>query len=161
MREGLAVRRFHVSSSAVSRSGSEPGLGADVVEDPVDQSVLEDEPRVACRLLDRALELVGAHRADEETGLAEQVGEGGVLGAAAVVVGADRGDHAHRRVGIARSVHQHVEVAIAFLGVAADGEHLFQLVDHDHERRVAVARCRWPPAPRTTTAIRDPRAADR
>ena len=67
-------------------------LALDVGDERVDELGLDAQPRALGRALDRAPQLVAAHRADEHVVGGEQRRQLGIGGAAAVVVGAQR-DH--------------------------------------------------------------------
>ena len=64
--------RCHSSSSAVDSSGSAPGSSGDVGDQRVDELRLDAQAGAPRRQLDRAPQLVAAHRADEHVVGAEQ-----------------------------------------------------------------------------------------
>ena len=79
--------------------------------------------------LDRAPQLLLAHRADERLPLLERAGEARVCGAVAVEVGAQGDDD---ECSVFGAVQQRIEERGALLLVATQREHLFELVDHEH-----------------------------
>ena len=133
-REGRAVPAVPRLEQCGLEQRQRARFGSDVVEDPLDQPVLEHEARASSRLLDGPLQLVGSHRADQHVRPPEQLREGGVFRAARVVVGPHRREHPARGIGGVGRVHQDVEEPVAQRVVATHGEHLFELVDDDHQR---------------------------
>ena len=113
-------------------------FGSDVVEDPLDQPVLEHEAGAvepAPRWPAAARRVASGRPARSPARAAPRRRR--VPRSGAVVVGPDRRQHPARGIGGVGRVHQDVEEPVAHRVVAAHGEHLFELVDDDHQRAVA------------------------
>ena len=80
-------------------SGSAPGSGFDIGEQPVDELGLHAQPAGARRALDRPSQLIASHRADEHVVGAQHLAELAVLAAAPVEVGAHGDDDGRGRRG--------------------------------------------------------------
>jgi hypothetical protein len=105
----------------------------DVGDQPVDEGRLDLQRCAARRQLDGTAQLVAAQRAHEDVVGAEQPGQLGIGGAAAVEVGADCDEHQRAQVRIACRAEQGVHEGRALGLVVAGGEELLELVDGDHQ----------------------------
>ena len=127
-------RCCHSSSSAVESSGSAPARPRRRRQ-RVGQVGLDLQPGATRGQLDRAAQLVAAHRPDGRLVGAEQPPQLRVGGAAAVEVRADGDEHDRPPARVARASDQGVHERRALALVAAGGEDLLELVDG--ERRAA------------------------
>ena len=132
MRSRRPSRRCQSSSSAVDSSGSPPGFALHVGDQRVDHVGVDRQARAAGRQLDRAPQLVAAHRPDQHVVGAHESRQLGIDGAAAVEVGADGHQHERAPAYIAGRSDELVDERRALGLVAAEGEDLLELVDrHD------------------------------
>ena len=110
------------------------GLALDVGDQRVDELGLDAQAGAAGGQLDRAAQLVAAHRPDEHVVGAEQPRQLGVAGAAAVEVGAHGDQHERAAAGSRAAASSASTNAARSRLVAAGGEELLELVDGDQPR---------------------------
>ncbi len=110
-----------------------PRLTLDVVDQRVRQVGLDLQAGVTSRQLDRAAQLVAAHRPDGRLVGAEQPPQLRIGGAAAVEVRADGHEHDRSPARVARRSHQRVHERRTLALVAAGHEGLLELVDGEHQ----------------------------
>jgi len=114
------------------------GLLAHLGNQRVDERRIDANARAPGGQLDRALHLVGRHRADEHLIRGHPARELRVGRTVAVEVAAQPDDDG-RAIGIVGELGEPADEGCALLFVGADGEELLELVDHEHEA-VAVSR---------------------
>ena len=160
MRRRRPSRCCHSSSSAVDSSGSAPGSALDVGEQRIDELRLDLQPGAPRGQLDRAAQLVAAHRADEHVAGAEQPRQLRVGGAVPVEVGADRDQHERAAARIASARDQRVGERRALALVAAGREELLELVDGDDQPALGAPR-RCASLERSQRVLAGPQQGDR
>jgi hypothetical protein len=133
--QGAAVAVLPAFQQRTRQQGQPPGLGGDLVDHGLGQAWLQPQPGPAGGQLDRAAQLVGVHRADQQVVGGKEAGQGGVGGAVAVVVGPHRHHHGQLPVGGLSGLGQGGQEPGPLILVAADGEGLFELVDDQEQPR--------------------------
>ena len=127
-------RRCQSSSSAVDSSGRRAGLVLDIRQRGRRQARARRAGRPPRRQLDRPAQLVALHRPDEDMVACEQSRQRRVGGAAPVEVGPER---EHHEPSPSRSCASRTSASTErrpLSLVAAGGEELLELVDHQHTR---------------------------
>ena len=99
----------------------------------VDEGGLDADACVQRRLLDRAPVLLGRHGTDEHVVRTEQLGEGRTRRTTAVEVGAESENDDLLGTRVDRCLDDRRQEGCALVLVRAEREHLFELVDHQHE----------------------------
>ena len=112
------------------------GLALDVGDKGIDELGLDLESRALRGQLDRAPQLVAAHRTDRNLVRAEQAPELGIARAAPIEVGPDGEQHERSPARVARAGDKRVDERVALVLVAAGGEDLLELVDRDDQATV-------------------------
>jgi hypothetical protein len=117
-----------------------PRLVGDLVDHGVGKARLQPQPGPAGGQLDRAAQLLGAHRADQNVVGSQQAGQAGIGGAVAVVVG-PHGNH-HGCVPVSRlgSLGQGGEEGDPLGLVPAGGEDLLELIHDQQQAHVSGGR---------------------
>ena len=140
-REALAVALLPQLEQRGREQRQRTGLAPDVGDQRVDERGVGAQARALRGGLDRAPQLVAAHRADRHVAGAQHPPQLGVARAAPVEVGAqgDQDDRAAARV--AHGGDERVGERGALVLVAAGGEELLELVDGDHEPALGRGLC--------------------
>ena len=109
-----------------------PGLAGHLAHRQLDQPRLEPQPRQPGRLGHRPLELVLAHRPEQELVGGDRAGELGMRHELAVHVGPhpDRHRTPHRQ--------QRIDEGLPAVRVLAQGEQLLELIDHHQLSRIVL-----------------------
>ena len=115
------------------------GLVPHIGDEGVGQRRLDPQPDPPGRLDDRPAQLVASHRANQHLVRSHQPCEPVVRRAAPVEVGAHGDHHLHVSVAVLCQRHDRVEEVCPLLLVAAEREHLLELID-DEQRALAALR---------------------
>ncbi len=120
------------------QQGQAAWLIRNVGDEGIGKRGLHAQPDPAGGFDDRSLQLVPAHRADEHLVRSDKPGKPVVGGAAPVEVGAHGDHHLNLPVAILRQTHKRVQEVRALLLVAAEREHLLELVDDQYRPLAAL-----------------------